>query len=273
MDFLQNLKFPSSHIVPIWLKTQGQTNLSQQAVFEYLTWPKGIIWLPNLTLNFLQRARKWREVHQTVSICDISSNLRLVSHIPKMSHSHQQQSQPQQQQPPPPPTSAVPKPQPVLTKTGSGSSLMGERDIFKDIYSVGELRSRNGSTSAHSSSNNSPISLETERPAKKPAYFPPPVLRPQHVYAPVAPLGMLSLGVLSKHKNEFDRTDQRKLRKYLLVLLFWPKPRWNSKDRRIFCRDIIWRSWNIRNWGKVSVTSQADISQSLIHCETMRARF
>ena len=30
----------------------------------------------------------------------------------------------------------------------------------------------------------------------------PPVLRPQHVYAPVAPLGMLSLGVLSKHKKE-----------------------------------------------------------------------
>ena len=37
---------------------------------------------------------------------------------------------------------------------------------------------------------------------KKPVVIQPPVLRPQHVYAPVAPLGMLSLGVLSKHKKE-----------------------------------------------------------------------
>ncbi len=37
---------------------------------------------------------------------------------------------------------------------------------------------------------------------KKPIVIQPPVLRPQHVYAPVAPLGMLSLGVLSKHKSE-----------------------------------------------------------------------
>ena len=40
----------------------------------------------------------------------------------------------------------------------------------------------------------------------KPVYIPPPTLRPQHVYAPVAPLGMLSLGVLSKHKDEVERT-------------------------------------------------------------------
>ena len=40
----------------------------------------------------------------------------------------------------------------------------------------------------------------------KPVVIPPPTLRPQHVYAPVAPLGMLSLGVLSKHKNEVERT-------------------------------------------------------------------
>ncbi|XP_059094862.1 band 7 protein AGAP004871-like [Tigriopus californicus] len=124
-----------------------------------------------------------------------------------MSHPHQHQAPP-----PPPPTAAVPKPQAVLTKSESGTSLAEEKDIFKDIYSVGELRSRNASTSVHSSSNHSPTTPEIERPVKKPAYFPPPVLRPQHVYAPVAPLGMLSLGVLSKHKNEFDRTDQRKLR-------------------------------------------------------------
>ena len=37
---------------------------------------------------------------------------------------------------------------------------------------------------------------------KKPVVIQPPVLRPQHVYAPVAPLGMLSLGMLSKHKKE-----------------------------------------------------------------------
>ncbi len=35
-----------------------------------------------------------------------------------------------------------------------------------------------------------------------PVPIPPPVLRPQHVYPPVAPLGMLSLGVLSKYKDE-----------------------------------------------------------------------
>jgi hypothetical protein len=38
--------------------------------------------------------------------------------------------------------------------------------------------------------------------SKRPMAFHPPTLRPQHVYAPVAPLGMLSLGVLSKHKRE-----------------------------------------------------------------------
>jgi hypothetical protein len=36
----------------------------------------------------------------------------------------------------------------------------------------------------------------------KPIVIAPPVLRPQHVYAPVAPLGMLSLGVMSRHKDE-----------------------------------------------------------------------
>ena len=40
------------------------------------------------------------------------------------------------------------------------------------------------------------------RTKRDPVPIPPPVLRPQHVYPPVAPLGMLSLGVLSKHKDE-----------------------------------------------------------------------
>ena len=44
--------------------------------------------------------------------------------------------------------------------------------------------------------------LSPIEPRKKPVVIQPPVLRPQHVYAPVAPLGMLSLGVLSKHKKE-----------------------------------------------------------------------
>jgi len=35
-----------------------------------------------------------------------------------------------------------------------------------------------------------------------PVVIPPPTLRPQHVYAPVAPLGMLTLGVFSKKKED-----------------------------------------------------------------------
>ena len=36
---------------------------------------------------------------------------------------------------------------------------------------------------------------------KIPVVIPPPTLRPQHVYAPVAPMGMLTLGLLSKKKK------------------------------------------------------------------------
>ncbi len=39
---------------------------------------------------------------------------------------------------------------------------------------------------------------------KIPLVIPPPTLRPQHVYAPVAPLGMLTLGVFSKNKKKDD---------------------------------------------------------------------
>ena len=39
-------------------------------------------------------------------------------------------------------------------------------------------------------------------PPQKPIVIPPPVLRPQHVYAPVAPMGMLTLGLLSKKKDD-----------------------------------------------------------------------
>ena len=39
-------------------------------------------------------------------------------------------------------------------------------------------------------------------PSAEKVVIPPPVLRPQHVYPPVAPLGMLSMGLLSKHKDE-----------------------------------------------------------------------
>lgn len=64
----------------------------------------------------------------------------------------------------------------------------------------------------HSGSHHSPASpgvmvsdLFDDSPsprAKKPIVIPPPVLRPQHVYAPVAPMGMLTLGLLSKHKDQ-----------------------------------------------------------------------
>ena len=37
--------------------------------------------------------------------------------------------------------------------------------------------------------------------SKKPVVIPPPTLRPQHVYAPVAPMGMLTLGLFSKKKD------------------------------------------------------------------------
>ena len=43
--------------------------------------------------------------------------------------------------------------------------------------------------------------LDSPLPPKTPIVIPPPTLRPQHVYAPVAPLGMLTLGVLSKKKK------------------------------------------------------------------------
>lgn len=40
-------------------------------------------------------------------------------------------------------------------------------------------------------------------PTNKPfKVIPPPQIRPQHVYAPVAPMGMLTLGLLSKKKKE-----------------------------------------------------------------------
>ena len=40
---------------------------------------------------------------------------------------------------------------------------------------------------------------------------PPPTLRPQHVYAPVAPLGMLTLGVFSKKNKEDQDAEFKKL--------------------------------------------------------------
>eukprot|EP00095_Tigriopus_kingsejongensis_P009835 maker-scaffold21_size687808-snap-gene-2.10 protein:Tk09835 transcript:maker-scaffold21_size687808-snap-gene-2.10-mRNA-1 annotation:"hypothetical protein DAPPUDRAFT_45422" len=50
-------------------------------------------------------------------------------------------------------------------------------------------------------------------PVKRvPVVIPPPVLRPQHVYAPVAPLGMLTLGVFSKRQVETD--EEREIKKY-----------------------------------------------------------
>lgn len=46
---------------------------------------------------------------------------------------------------------------------------------------------------------------------KVPVVIPPPTLRPQHVYAPVAPLGMLTLGVFSKKKKDEVGPDGEKI--------------------------------------------------------------
>lgn len=119
-------------------------------------------------------------------------------------------SPPTQQPPHPLPSISRPKTRPHHHHHHGGGASSGhttmvveedeeEHDFFKDVYSIddhahtggGELRSR------HSS-----FSLTSSPREAKPIVIPPPVLRPQHVYAPVAPLGMLSLGVLSKHKKE-----------------------------------------------------------------------
>ena len=61
------------------------------------------------------------------------------------------------------------------------------------------LRSRRSSPGVNSPSDSSPFEEKAKKP--HPIVIPPPTLRPQHVYAPVAPLGMLTLGVLSKKKK------------------------------------------------------------------------
>ena len=80
--------------------------------------------------------------------------------------------------PPPPPPTVAP---PAAPTTSNGKRLSSTPSLtmspLEDIY------------------------LESPE-RKSPVAILPPTLRPQHVYAPVAPLGMLSLGVLSKHKDE-----------------------------------------------------------------------
>jgi hypothetical protein len=59
----------------------------------------------------------------------------------------------------------------------------------------------------------------------------PPVLRPQHVYAPVAPLGMLSMGLLSKHKNEATDTARRILNCEIVLSHVEPQPLFLFRSR------------------------------------------
>ena len=50
-------------------------------------------------------------------------------------------------------------------------------------------------------------------PSGKPLVIPPPTLRPQHVYAPQAPLGMVTLGIFGgkKKKKEGSENDLAKI--------------------------------------------------------------
>lgn len=83
----------------------------------------------------------------------------------------------------------------ITTTTATTMVKDSADDLMTAVKDDDFLRSR-------FSSPTSPTALLSPAKDKAPLVIAPPTLRPQHVYAPVAPLGMLSLGVLSKHKDE-----------------------------------------------------------------------
>ena len=108
------------------------------------------------------------------------------AHAHAHAHAH---SHAQAQSVPPPPTTSVASTAHFTTMSegvnfdlGGGGESFGQRKMSK--------RAKNNNN------NGAP---------KKPVVVPPPTLRPQHVYAPVAPLGMLTMGMFSKGNKEDER--------------------------------------------------------------------
>ncbi len=103
-------------------------------------------------------------------------------------------SPPQQAAPPAPPTQHPPAPPRVTSRQQSQRSSR----LSTPSLTLSPLEDVGVAAMMDADSPETP-SLTRKSP---PVTIAPPTLRPQHVYAPVAPLGMLSLGVLSKHKKE-----------------------------------------------------------------------
>ncbi|XP_059094736.1 band 7 protein AGAP004871-like isoform X2 [Tigriopus californicus] len=87
---------------------------------------------------------------------------------------------------------------------GRGTSAAMAAQMLHDSV----LRSRRSSPG----DDESPMDHAPVLQKKAPVVIPAPILRPQHVYAPVAPLGMLTLGVFSKNKEETD--EEKEIKKY-----------------------------------------------------------
>lgn len=91
----------------------------------------------------------------------------------------------------------------TTTVLGAPSGVMQPPPHHQQSLGRNGSRSR-GSLRVRRASPNSPADDPLSTPPAKPIVIPPPTLRPQHVYAPVAPLGMLTLGVFSKKKKGDD---------------------------------------------------------------------